>query len=112
MMEQIRLLVARIIALLVTAEYGQIVELTGGVRMSAEEIGSTISDYSRTLVNPPENAYQLLDVIRVNNTAREQYSVRMPLWTEQEGRSDLTLDLMVTASDDQPAVELHDIHVL
>ncbi len=111
-MERIYLLVARIIVLLVTKEYGRIAELTGGIRMTAEEIDRAISDYGRTLVNLPENADQLLDVIRVDGTTREQYSVRMPLWTEQEGRSDLTLDLMITANGDQLVVELHDIHVL
>jgi hypothetical protein len=80
--------------------------------MSAQEIRTAIAEYGRTLILPPESAYELLDIIRVNNVGPEQYSVRMPLWTVEEGRSDLTLELTVRIMGDNLEVSLDDIHVL
>jgi len=94
-MEKLRLIVVQIITLLVGAQYRQIEGLTHGITMSAEEIQTAISEYGRTLILPSSDAYELLDVIRANNVGLEQYSVRMPLWTQEEGRSDLTLELTV-----------------
>jgi hypothetical protein len=36
----------------------------------------------------------------------------MPLWTKEEGRSDLTLELTVTMGANDTQIELDDIHVL
>jgi hypothetical protein len=111
-MEQLRLLVIRIITMLVGAQYRQIEELTHSIRLSAQEIQTAITEYGRTLTLPPDSAYELLDIIRVNNVELEQYSIRMPLWTQEEGRSDLTLELTVKIVGDNLEVALDDIHVL
>ena len=111
-MEQLRLLVVQIITMLVGAQYRQIEELTNGIRLSAREIQTAITEYGRTLALPPNSAYELLDIIRVNHVDLEQYSVRMPLWTQEEGRSDLTLELTVKIVGENLEVALDDIHVL
>jgi hypothetical protein len=41
------------------------------------------------------------------------WSVNLPLWTKEEGRSDLTLQMHFTESDGALyAVEIDDLHVL
>jgi hypothetical protein len=112
MTEKLRQLVIQIVALLAACEYQRVFELTRGIRMKTEEIQRAIHDYGKSIVAPPDNAYQLLDIVRVRNTEVEQYSIRMPLWTQEEGRSDLTLGLTVKVFDDNLNVELDDIHVL
>ena len=52
-----------------------------------------------------------MDVVR-SNAVIPQFSVHMPLWTEEEGRSDLTLELTIKMPDKGIEVELDDIHVL
>ena len=41
-----------------------------------------------------------------------RWSVRMDLWTAEEGRSDLSLELTIIESGRGYTVELDDIHVL
>jgi hypothetical protein len=112
MKEKIKSIVWQIIALLVGGDFQRIVELTKGVRMSSEDIKAALEDYGRILITPPQNAFDLLDIVEVKNSRIRQFSIRMPLWTREEGRSDLTLELTLKASDDNLDVELDDIHVL
>jgi hypothetical protein len=111
-LEKLQSLVIQVVGLLVAGQYQRLVALTHGERMSAEEIQRSISEYGRNLMTPPDSAYELLDVVRITNPNLEQYSVRMPLWTEQEGRSDLTLELTVKVTGEKLEVKLEDIHVL
>jgi hypothetical protein len=52
-------------------------------------------------------------VVEIDNAVPEAWSVYLDLWTAEEGRSDLTLELTLR---DSPAgiysVELDDLHVL
>ncbi|MGC3989089.1 MAG: hypothetical protein QM796_05275 [Chthoniobacteraceae bacterium] len=112
MNEKIQQIVRHIIALIVSGDFLAIVELTRGIRISSEEISRTLSDYGRTIVMPPENAFEQLNVVEVKGACPRQFSVYMPLWTQQEGRSDLTMELTVKASENGMEVELDDIHVL
>jgi hypothetical protein len=104
--------VRQIVALLVTKDYDQIVRLTGGQRLDAAAIESAIRDYGRTIVLPPDTAIHNLDVVCVQNAHPPRWSVRMPLWTAEEGRSDLSVELTIIEDGGGYVVELDDIHVL
>jgi hypothetical protein len=112
MKDAIHELISKIIALLAAVRYEDIFNLTGGVRMSIHEIQTAINDYGRTIVLPPDSAYSLLDIVAVKNVPFDQYSVRMPLWTKEEGRSDLTLEVTCKFFEEREEVELDDIRVL
>ena len=98
--------------MLVAGNYQGIVEVTKRVRLTANEIKRAVDQYHRTLVEIPDGAFDLTDVVEVKGALPKQWSIRMPLWTEEEGRSDLTLELTVIQEGDDFRIELDDIHVL
>lgn len=112
MNEQVRQPVREIVELLVAGKYAEVERITKRVRLSAEEMAKAISDYGRQLVIPPEEAFGLLDVVEVRNMQPPRWSVTMPLWTREEGRSDLSLELTLIHGQNAFDVELDDIHVL
>jgi len=62
---------------------------------------------------PPESWFQNIDVIEIEGRAPRQWSVRFDLWTAEEGRSDLTLELTLTENNKELyGVEIDNIHVL
>jgi len=104
--------VRQIIDLLVAKKYAELASLTHGVRLPVEEIGSAVADYGRELVSVPEDAFGLMDVVEVKNALPRRWAVTMPLWTQEEGRSDLSVELTLIESGTSFIVELDDIHVL
>jgi hypothetical protein len=75
-------------------------------------MAKAIADYGRHLIIPPEEAYSLMDVVEIRSTQQPRWSVTMPLWTLEEGRSDLLLELTVIRREKTFDIELDDIHVL
>lgn len=104
--------VQRIVSLLVAMDYQAIERLTRGQRLSAQGIREAIEEYGRRLVMPPPEKLQDLDVIEVENVVPRQWSVRVDLWTQEEGRSDLSLELTLMEADEDFDVEIDNIHVM
>jgi len=104
--------VKTVVGLLVAGKYQELEDLTSGTRLSAEDMGGAIRQHGRALVTPPEQAYEELDVVEVRDASPPRWSVRMNLWTAEEGRSDLSLELTVIHTEPSYTVELDDIHVL
>jgi RHS repeat-associated protein len=76
------------------------------------KVGQAFLEYGRRLVRPPDDAFAELDRIRVRTDGPEQWSVIMPLWTQEEGLSDLCVSLTLIARPEGGyRVELDDIHV-
>lgn len=112
--ESVKHAVRRATELLRKEDYSGLAALTNGVRLSAEEIEGAVSTYGRELIELPEIGYAKLDVIAVAGRSPKTWSVEVPLWTQSEGRSDLTLSL--TIIEDGPGngfkLEIDDLHVL
>ena len=54
-----------------------------------------------------------IDAIEITEADPKSWSVRYDLWTEEEGRSDLSLEVTLIESDNKlMRVELNNIHVL
>ncbi|MGH3973073.1 MAG: DUF7668 domain-containing protein [Pseudonocardiaceae bacterium] len=87
------------IDLLVRGEFDALEAMIRGRRLNAAQMAAAINEYGRTLVVPPEYAWELLDVVQVTNSDPPLYDVRMPLFTKEEGRSDLTLFLTLREFD-------------
>ena len=100
------------LGLLAQKEYAQLAELTNGVRLSAQEMAKAVADYGRTLVVPPRDAFNLLDAVQVRGAQPTRWSITMPVWTKEEGRSDLSVVLTVTDHGNGFSIELDDLHVL
>ncbi len=112
MNEHLQQPVREVIELLAGGKYSELEALTKGVRLTAEEIAKAIVDYGRHLVVPPENAFELMDVVEVRTTGMARWSITMPLWTREEGRSDLSLEVTLIGDQKPFGIELDDIHVL
>ncbi|HEX5410014.1 MAG TPA: hypothetical protein VFW89_09625 [Gemmatimonadaceae bacterium] len=99
--------------LLAQRDYRGLENLTQGIRMSANDIDRVIRAYGRHVILPPEEAYSGLTAIEILVPPPGRWSVDMPLWTEEEGESDLTVELRITLQHDSwVKVTVDDIHVL
>lgn len=112
MQEDLHQQIKNVIELLVNEEFEHIEALTKGVRLTSEQIRHAIEDYGRKLILPPSNAFELMNVVQIRNAVPSRWSIVMPLWTVEEGRSDLSLELTIVKSGAGYTVELDDIHVL
>jgi hypothetical protein len=99
---------------LVNGEYKKLEAITRGVRLNASELGEAVRQYGATLRIPPESAFENLDAIQARGTVPRQWSVRFDLWTEEEGRSDLSLEMTVIEASvgGSPLLEIDNLHVL
>jgi hypothetical protein len=102
-----------ILNLLILGEYVALENLTGGNRLSAEELKRAVETYGRRLTWPPNRDIPPdLDIVPDTNNSSRQH-LFMSLWTEEEGRSDLSLIVTLTEiSSDIFDVEIDDIRVL
>ena len=104
--------VNRIVSLLVVGRYADLEQQTYGVRLTANEMAKAIADYGRTLVPPPQDGFKLMNVVEIKEAQPKRWSVAIPLWTKEEGRSDLTVEMTIVEREDTFLIELDDIHVL
>ena len=99
--------------LLVNGKYEGVEALTGGRRLTGAQIESAIKTYGRTLVLPPGGRFAARSVVDIQQTEPQRWSVYVDLWTAEEGRSDLTLELTVSdSSEPLYGVEIDDLHTL
>ena len=112
MNERLKEPVSQVIALLVAGKYKELETLTHNVRLAADEIATVVANYGRKLIPPPNNGFDLMDIVEVKNAKPRRWSISMPLWTQEEGRSDLTVEMTVVEQQDNFAIELDDVHVL
>lgn len=98
---------------LVRCDYDAIERYSAGVRLNAVEIADAIREYGRKLTMPTSDEFENLDVIEVENSFPMRWSVRCYLWTEEEGRSDLSIELTLIDNDrNDLAAEIDNLHVL
>ena len=96
--------------LLASRKYSEMELLSGGRRLTADQISESIRTYGCSVVSPPEDMH--LDVVRVE-TAHDTWSVNVPVFTTDGSRSDLTLEVTMTRTDEPLCnVEIDGIHVL
>lgn len=80
-----------IMNLFVRKDYVALEKLSKGVRLKASEIEEGITEYGRTIVVPPAEAFQNIDVIPIRGHVPQEYSIRFDFYTIEEGKSDLQL---------------------
>ena len=98
-------------SLLLNRQYQQIEKMTEGIRLNSQEIEGAISDYGRNMAPYPEHVE--FDLIEITGSNPKSWSVVAPVYTMEEGLSDLSLEMTLTQIDaDLLKVELDNIHVL
>lgn len=95
-----------------TAKYDVALSKCAKSRLTVDDIKSVINGYARTPTLSPENAAEFQDAVAVDGAALPTWSIRTPLWTREEGRSDLTLELTISLDGEAVAVYLDDLGVL
>ena len=68
-------------------------------------------DYPGTVVPLPPEGWNLADAIQVSGHP-DRLSVVIPLWTDNGGRSDLTLEAAIEDRAEGPVAEIGNIHVM
>ena len=103
--------VRRIVADLASAHYDELERDGRSGRLSAAELAEAVRKYGRTLVLLPDESRELVEVYpQAGEPARALLDV--PLWTKEEGRSDLSLTLSVVEREGRYRVTMNDLHVL
>jgi hypothetical protein len=98
---------------LATGDYEGLCRLARASRLSSADVKRVVQDYGRHLIPLPSAALEAIDLVPVSNSHPQRWSIVVPLWTTEEGRSDLSLELTVEDSSALAyAVELDDLHVL
>jgi hypothetical protein len=110
--ESLKSIVWNVVNFLAHPEQIDIYNLFSQSRVTRDDLFRVIEEYGRTLVSPPFGAYDNLNPVRVADESRELWAVAAPLWTKEEGRSDLSIELTINLSHDQPIVELDDCRVM
>ena len=99
---KIRDTVRRLVEMLVAGDYDSIEEATRGRRLTAEQ-----------LQMPPQVVFDNLDVNEIEGAIPRAAWVLVDLWTVEEGRSDLTLEIRLTETGGELYdIEIDNLHVL
>jgi hypothetical protein len=97
----------------VAQDFDRLLRIAPSSRVTAAELKEALAEYRRRPVMPAAPLEELLDAVEVAGSRPKSWSVNLPLWTEEEGRSDLTLEMRFTESEaDTYSVEIDDLHVL
>ena len=102
--------VRRIIVAVSSGDYGTALAHSSASRCSPADIARVVTEYGRRFSAPP---FADLDVVAITtNDGVARWSIRAPLWSEQEGgRSDLELFLTAEFVEGTTSVEFDDVRV-
>jgi len=104
--------VRELVEWLVAADYKAIELFTGGKRLKAGDLQAAIESYGKRLVSIPSGALGNIDVVDIVGSIPKAWSVRVELWTADEGRSDLSLECtMIDCGCDLLKTEIDNLHV-
>lgn len=111
--QRIAATVKQLVEWLVAGDFAAIERYSNGVRLSASLISDAILEYGHKLVMPPPETFENLDVIEIVDASPNRWSVRFDLWTEDEGRSDLSLECTLIDSEENLLLaEVDNLHVM
>lgn len=111
--QKLKATVRRVVTMLAQGDYGALERLTKGDRLTAAEIAEGVRECGGKLIPPPDEAFDRLDVVEVEGAQPREWDVNVPLWTAEEGKSDLTLELTLRENREEIYdVEIDNIHVL
>jgi hypothetical protein len=103
--------VRRLIEDLAAGRYAEIVADGRAGRLTEVELRTAVEQYGRTLVPLPFDGELLVDTYE-QTSQPAAVTLDVPLWTREEGRSDLTLSVTAIKQGETYTVEVDDLHVL
>jgi hypothetical protein len=78
-------------------------------RVETNDLKRVIAEYGCTIIPLPDEAFSKAEVYNIRD--KNRLDVYIPLWTKEEGRSDLTLFLSCYTINEIPKVEINDLRV-
>jgi len=108
--DKLKEIVSGILKLLSEKNYIELEKQSKGIRLSAADMEEAIKEYDCQLVMPPLDAYELMNVVKI--MGGDSWYVVMPLWSQDEGESDLSIELTIVKESDNFIFEIENIHVL
>lgn len=78
-------------------------------RATRAEVYKVLDDYPATFISPPKSAYDQLEIEEGGDG--KTWFATVPLWSEEEGESDLCLTLSFTQDNGEIRVRLHGCYV-
>ncbi|MDC0714509.1 hypothetical protein POL68_39035 [Stigmatella sp. ncwal1] len=103
--------VRRLIEDLAAGRYAEIAADGRAGRLTEAELRAAVEQYGRTLVPLPVHGEMLVDIYE-HTSQQDAVTLDVPLWTREEGRSDLTLSVTAIKQGETYTVEVDDLHVL
>jgi len=110
---KIRDAVRDLVEMLVARDYDGLEGASRGRRLTAGQLRLAVEEYGRELRMPPETVFDDLDVDEIEVAMPRAWWRLVDLWTVEEGRSDLTLEILLTETGGEPYdIEIQNLHVL
>lgn len=78
-------------------------------RATRAEVYRALDEYPATFVSPPQNAYDDLEIMETRD-GKSWFTI-VPLWSKEEGESDMCLTLSFTQDSGEIRVSLDGCHV-
>lgn len=103
--------VRRLVEDLAAGRYAELAADGRAGRLTEAELRTAVARYGRTLVPLPADGEALVDVYE-QASPPDTVTLDVPLWTREEGRSDLTLSVTAIKQGETYTVEVDDLHVL
>ncbi len=100
-----------LLVLLADGDYESIMERCPASRITGDDLRTAVRDYGRRVIAPPAD-YAHVNMGEVEEAAVPTWWVVADLWTEEEGRSDLSLELTIAFAPGGPVIEIDNLHVL
>jgi hypothetical protein len=110
--DSIRSTTRKIVDLISDGRYDLAIHACSESRLSEIDVERVLEGYGRKFIRPPVEFDKYFDVVPIEGRSVPSWSVRVPLWTREEGRSDLTLELTISEISENTSVELDDLRVL
>jgi hypothetical protein len=109
--EQVRSIVIDLLVLLADGDYESIMERCGHSLLDGDDLWIAVEDYGRTVAPPPAD-YAFLRACELKARAVPTWHVEADLWTEEEGRSNLTLEMTIEFEPSGPVIGLNNLDIL
>jgi hypothetical protein len=107
--ERFRAVVAKAVALIAAGDLAALRDHPG-IRLRSQDPLIWVRDYPATITALPAEAWDIADAIE-NHEHPGTWSLVVPLWTTQEGRSDLSLEATAQDLSAGPLITIDDIRV-
>ena len=91
-----------------TGRFAKALDVADGSRLSEDDLRRVVADYGRRLTRPVTHDWDVVPIITSDMPA---WSVRAPLWSNFEGRSDLEVVLSASMTKETAHVRLDDLLV-